>query len=352
MRGSRKGEDVGRLAGVPVTIKVLTDQAGFATTNGLRIQRDLVATTNSPMVDNFLKSGATIVGRTNTPAFSYRWFTNNQLHGHTKNPRNNAITPGGSSGGASAATVAGIGHIGHGTDIAGSVRYPAYAVGIHGLRLTLGRAPNFNASGPERSIGSQIMAVSGPLARTIADVRLAFEAMAAPHAPDARDPWYVPVPIEGPKVQKRAALCIAPDGLEVAPEVKAALIDAAKTARARRLDGRGDRQHAAAEGSRPAAGASVDRRQLCGATGGSRAGRRSRRARLPARARGDGALARFRDVLEDADPPRHADADVADVLRQISGAADAGLGRTAVRRSARRSRRRTPGRGSGARRCR
>ena len=108
------------------------------------------------------------------------------------------------------------------------MRYPAYAVGIHGLRLTLGRAPNFNASGPERSIGSQIMAVSGPLARTIADVRLAFEAMAAPQAPDARDPWFVPVPLEGPKVAKRAALCIAPDGLEVASEVKAALIDAAK----------------------------------------------------------------------------------------------------------------------------
>jgi amidase len=223
-----RGEAPGPLAGVPVTIKVLTDQAGFATTNGLKLQKDLIATTNSPMVDNFLKSGATIVGRTNTPAFSYRWFTNNLLHGHTKNPRNNKITPGGSSGGASAATVAGIGHIGHGTDIAGSVRYPAYAVGIHGLRLTLGRAPNFNASGPERTIGSQIMAVSGPLARTIADVRLGFEAMAAPHAPDARDPWYVPAPIEGPKVAKRAALCVAPDGLEVVPEVKAALVDAAR----------------------------------------------------------------------------------------------------------------------------
>jgi amidase len=223
-----RGEPAGPLAGVPITIKVLTDQAGFATTNGLRAQRDLVAQTNSPMVDNFLKGGATIVGRTNTPAFSYRWFTDNQLHGLTKNPRNNAITPGGSSGGASAATVAGIGHIGHGTDIAGSVRYPAYAVGIHGLRLTLGRAPNFNASGPERSIGSQIMAVSGPLARTIADVRVAFEVMAAPHAPDARDPWYVAAPLEGPPVAKRAALCIAPDGLEVAPEVRAALVDAAK----------------------------------------------------------------------------------------------------------------------------
>jgi amidase len=223
-----RGEHMGPLTGVPVTIKVLTDQAGFATTNGLRLQRDLIAQTNSPLVDNFLKSGATIVGRTNTPAFSYRWFTDNQLHGLTKNPHNNAITPGGSSGGAGAATAAGIGHIGHGTDIAGSVRYPAYACGIHGLRFTLGRSPNFNASGPERSIGAQLMAVSGPLARTIADLRLALEAMAAPHAPDARDPWFVAVPIDGPKVPKRAALCIAPDGLEVASEVKAALVDAAK----------------------------------------------------------------------------------------------------------------------------
>src|SRR5436190_1176041 len=139
-RASR--EAPGPLAGVPVTVKVNIDQTGFATPNGVTLQKDLVATSNSPVVDNLLKAGAVIVGRTNTPAFSYRWFTNNKLHGATRNPRNNAITPGGSSGGASAATVAGIGHIGHGTDIAGSVRYPAYAVGIHGLRLTLGRAPN------------------------------------------------------------------------------------------------------------------------------------------------------------------------------------------------------------------
>jgi len=220
-----RGEDPGPLAGVPVTIKCLSDQAGFATTNGLRAQKDLVATANSPVVDNFLKAGAVIVGRTNTPAFSYRWFTDNQVHGLTKNPRNNAITPGGSSGGAAAATAAGIGCIGHGTDIAGSIRYPAYACGIHGLRVGLGRLPNFNTSSPERGIGAQLMAVSGPIARTIADLRVSFAAMAAA---DARDPWYMPVPLEGPQAEKRAALCVAPDGLEVVPEVKAALADAAK----------------------------------------------------------------------------------------------------------------------------
>jgi amidase len=107
-------------------------------------------------------------------AFSYRWFTTNLIHGDTKNPRDPGITPGGSSGGAGAAVAAGIGHIAHGTDIAGSIRYPAYACGVHGLRPTVGRIAAFNASLPERPIGPQISAVSGPLARTIGDLRIAL----------------------------------------------------------------------------------------------------------------------------------------------------------------------------------
>jgi amidase len=165
-----RGDRLPPLAGVPVTVKVNVDQKGFATTNGLRIQKDLVAEQDSPVVANLRKAGAIIIGRTNTPAFSLHWFCRNSLHGHTKNPLNPAITPGGSSGGAAAATAAGIGAIGHGTDIAGSIRYPAYACGLHGLRPTLGRVPAINFSGPDRHIGAQLMAVSGPLARTIADV--------------------------------------------------------------------------------------------------------------------------------------------------------------------------------------
>ncbi|WP_242662349.1 amidase, partial [Teichococcus deserti] len=188
-----KGQPVGPLAGVPVTVKVNVDQVGFATTNGLRLQKDLVATEDNPVVANLKKAGAVIIGRTNTPAFSLRWFTRNSLHGHTKNPRNPALTPGGSSGGAGAAVAAGIGAIGHGTDIGGSIRYPAYACGIHGLRPTLGRIPAWNPSGPERAIGAQLMAVSGPLARSIADIRLSLAAMAAE---DVRDPWWVPAPLE------------------------------------------------------------------------------------------------------------------------------------------------------------
>ncbi|MGH1572950.1 amidase family protein [Methylobacterium sp. P31] len=220
-----RGEDPGPLAGVPVTVKVNVDQRGFATTNGLRLQRDLVAADDNPVVANLRRAGAVLLGRTNTPAFSLRWFTTNQLHGDTKNPRDPALTPGGSSGGAGAAVAAGIGAIAHGTDIAGSVRYPAYACGVHGLRPSLGRIPAWNPSAPERGIGPQLMAVSGPLARSIADVRLGLHAMAAP---DPRDPWWVPAPLEGPAVPRRVALCVRPGGLAVAPEIEAALRESAR----------------------------------------------------------------------------------------------------------------------------
>jgi amidase len=89
----------------------------------------------------------------------------------------------------------------------------------------MGRVAAFNAALPERTIGPQISAVSGPLARTIGDIRIALTAMANK---DVRDPWWVPVPLEGPPRPKRAALCLAPDGLETVPEVKAALNEAAR----------------------------------------------------------------------------------------------------------------------------
>lgn len=219
-----RGEAAGLLAGVPVTIKVNTDQKGFATTNGLKLQASHRATEDSPVVSNLRKAGAVIIGRTNTPAFSLRWFTSNDIHGETFNPRDKGLTPGGSSGGAASATAAGVGAIGHGTDIGGSVRYPAYACGIHGLRPTLGRIPAWNPSLPDRDIGPQLMAVSGPLARTIPDLRLALAAMSAR---DVRDPWWTPAPLEGPPAPRRAALCVAPEGMKVSAPVAAALRDTA-----------------------------------------------------------------------------------------------------------------------------
>lgn len=220
-----RGEEPGVLCGVPVTIKVNVDQKGHATTNGLKLLQNQVAQYDSPVVSNIRKAGGVIVGRTNTPAFSLRWFTKNDLHGQTLNPRNRAITPGGSSGGAAAAVAAGLCAVGHGTDIAGSIRYPAYACGLHGLRPSLGRVPAFNASAPERYIGAQLMAVSGPIARSISDLKISMAAMAME---ERRDPWYCAAPMSDRPFPKRVAMTIVPDGMPVTEDVRGALSDASE----------------------------------------------------------------------------------------------------------------------------
>jgi amidase len=220
-----RGEDPGPLAGVPVSVKINTDQAGFATSNGTRLQRDLIAQSNSPTVENLVKGGAVLLGRSNAPTFALRWFTSNLIHGATRNPRDSSRTPGGSTGGGAAAIAAGIGHLAVGTDIGGSLRYPAYACGVHGLRPTLGRVPAYNASSPERTIGQQLMSATGPIARTIEDLRGALAVMSAP---DPRDPWWVPAPLQGPQVPPRAAMCLRPAGMSIAEEVAATVLDAGR----------------------------------------------------------------------------------------------------------------------------
>lgn len=219
-----RGHEVGELAGVPVTIKINVDQKGYATTNGLYHQKDLIAKNNSPVVDSLIAADAVPIGRTNNPAFCYRWFTSNRLHGATKNPHDFSLTPGGSSGGAAAAVASGMGALAHGTDIAGSIRYPAYACGVHGLRPSSGRVAAYNASSGEREIGGQLMAVSGPLARSIDDLRVALKALARP---DIRDPMWTPVPLIGHTVERRVALCLDPGKIGTSPVIKHKLIQSA-----------------------------------------------------------------------------------------------------------------------------
>lgn len=195
-----KGDIIGPLHGVPMATKINSDQAGYATTDGVVAFKDNIAAEDSPQIANLRKAGAIFIGRTNVPAFSLRWFTNNDLHGYTLNPWDETRTPGGSSGGSAAAVATGMVPVAHGNDIAGSIRYPAYACGVTGIRPTVGRIPSWQ--GPvdaDQSLASQMIAVQGPLARQVADLRLALSAMAAY---DPRDPIHASVPLEGEPLKR------------------------------------------------------------------------------------------------------------------------------------------------------
>jgi amidase len=224
----RRGEPLGLLHGVPLTIKINVDYAGRATTNGVGAFKDLIAKEDNPAVNNLRKAGAVIFGRTNVPALSTRYFTDNDFYGRTVNPWDPKITPGGSTGGGAAAIATGMGPLTLGNDRAGSVRYPACACGVAGLRPSLGRVPDFNWTAVyDRAIGSQVTHLQGPLARTVGDLRLMLKALAAR---DIRDPWWVPAPLEfGDEDQKkRIAMFDSIQGVDVDPAVQRSVRQAAK----------------------------------------------------------------------------------------------------------------------------
>ncbi len=222
-----RGEPLGPLHGVPVTIKINIDVQGQANSNGIPAFRNNIAPGDSPVTANLKKAGAIILGLTNTPEFSMRGFTDNPLHGQTLNPWNPAITCGGSSGGAGASVALGIGAIAHGNDIGGSLRWPAFCNGVATIKPTQGRIPAFNPSATaERPLMAQFMSAQGPLARSVADVRLGLEVMSQP---DMRDPWWVPAPLEGPRPPTpiRVALARLPADMRPDPAMMALLRQAA-----------------------------------------------------------------------------------------------------------------------------
>ncbi len=219
----------GPLHGVPVTIKINVDQTGWPTTNGVPALKDLIAPGDAPVVANLKRAGAVIIGRTNTPEFSFRADTDNPLHGRTHNPWGAHISPGGSSGGAGAAVMAGIGALAHGNDIGGSLRFPAAANGAVTVKPGLGRVPAFNPSqSAERGMLAQAMSVQGLIAREARDLRLGMGAICAA---DPRDPWHVPLPFQGQPMGHpiRVAFTKETFGFDLHPEVEAAL-DAARDA--------------------------------------------------------------------------------------------------------------------------
>jgi amidase len=182
-----RGRAVGPLHGVPVSMKDNTDEAGRANSGGVVAHAEMVAREDSSTAAALRAAGAVFVGRSNVPAFSFRWITDNELHGRTLNPWDATRTPGGSSGGASAAVASGMVPLAHGNDIGGSIRYPAYACGVVGLRPTVGRLASSGPDELDMPMSAHLMAVEGPLARSVEDVRLGYEAMTRF---DARDAFY------------------------------------------------------------------------------------------------------------------------------------------------------------------
>ncbi len=199
----------GPLHGVPVTIKINVDQKGYATSNGVAAFKDAIAPDDAPVVANLKKAGAVIIGRTNTPEFSFRADTDNPLHGRTFNPWGSHISAGGSSGGAGSAVMAGIGALAHGNDIGGSLRFPASANGAVALKPGLGRVPAWNPGQTrERGLLAQSMSVQGLLARTAKDLNLAMPALIGA---DMRDPFHVPLPWKGPDLRVPIRVAVSTD---------------------------------------------------------------------------------------------------------------------------------------------
>ena len=173
----RRGDELGPLHGVPVSIKSSIDVAGHRCEAGTRLRAGRVAAEDAPLVARLRAAGAVILGVTNAPELLMAWETDNLLYGRTNNPWDLSRTAGGSSGGEAAAIAAGISTGGVGSDGGGSIREPAHFCGICGLKATPGRIPSTGhypkSGGPFALIG-----VVGPMARTIEDVRTMFEVMA------------------------------------------------------------------------------------------------------------------------------------------------------------------------------
>lgn len=226
------GKAIGPLHGVPLTIKSSIDVAGWPCSCGSRLRASYVAERDAVLVSRLRAAGAILLGNTNAPEFLMAYLTDNEVTGRTNNPWDLKRTPGGSSGGEAAAIAACCSAGGVGSDGGGSIRVPAHYSGIAGLKPTPGRIP---ATGhfPESAGPFAALGVVGPMARTVGDLKLLFEAMAGP---DSGDPMAAPVPVGAPpteEVRQARVGFFEDDGrIPVTPETRTAVRRAADALRA------------------------------------------------------------------------------------------------------------------------
>ena len=176
-----RGEQVGTLAGLPLGVKDLEDTVGLVNSHGSKPFKDNMSTTDSIQVARLKAAGAIVIGKTNAPEFGYTAFTKNLLFGPTRNPWNLERTPGGSSGGTSAAIAGGVVPISTGSDGGGSVRIPACYTGCYGLKPNYGRIPNDPTLGMQQWNDTS---VHGPITRTVRDAAIFMDAVVGYHPAD------------------------------------------------------------------------------------------------------------------------------------------------------------------------
>ena len=219
------------LFGLPVTVKSSIATRGLKCEIGSLLHEGEIPAQDAVVVARLRAAGALILGTTNCPEFLMAYETDNLLHGQTRNPWNLECTPGGSSGGESAAIAAGLSAAGLGSDSGGSVRVPAHFTGICSLKPTPGRIPGRGHLPP--CVGPfQILGAIGPMARTIADVSLLFRTLSGQ---DPIDPASPPVALREPSLDELRTNTIGyfeDDGLApVTPETRAAVQAAASVLR-------------------------------------------------------------------------------------------------------------------------
>ena len=226
-RAVAAGSPVGPLAGVPFTVKENIDVAGSATTWGVAALAEQIADTDAPIVARLREAGAIPLARTNLPDFAFRWDTVSGRAGRTRNPWDSTRTPGGSSGGEAAALASGMTPLGLGNDLGGSLRVPAQMCGTTALRPSRGRVAHSAVTQPwPEPLAIQMTNCQGPMARHVADLRLALGIISVA---DALDPRWVPAPLQGPAVDGpvRVAVVRDPLGAGIDPQVRAGVERAA-----------------------------------------------------------------------------------------------------------------------------
>src|SRR6266498_5062215 len=190
----KRGGEVGKLHGIPITIKDSFDTKGIVSTGGTEGRRAFVPEKDATVVARLRAAGAIVLGKTNTPELTLSYDTENLIYGRTHNPYDLARTPGGSSGGAAAILAVGGSPLDIGSDTAGSIRIPAHFCGVAGLKPTFGRVSRAGHILPASGVAGRRTHV-GPMARFVEDLVLALSIISGP---DGEDPEVEAVAIEDP----------------------------------------------------------------------------------------------------------------------------------------------------------